>query len=262
MLVLLSPAKSLDMQALPSDPPVSQARALPASARLIEVLRTQSTAQLRALMALSDALARLNHERYAAWRMQPDHGAVRVAALAFAGDVYEGLRAQDWDATLWARAQVHLRLLSGLYGVLRPQDALQAYRLEMGTPLAVDASRDLYAFWRPTIGALLQEDLVQAGGPLVNLASQEYFKAVDVAALATPVIAPRFLDARGDGPYRIVSFYAKRARGSMADWILRQAPRQAQDLQDFAVAGYRYDAALSQPQAPCFVRRLAADTSA
>ncbi len=259
MLVLLSPAKSLAMQARTDDPPATEARALAASARLIEVLRTLSAAQLAERMTLSAALATLNQERYAAWRLVPDEGAVRVAALAFAGDVYEGLRAQDWDAALWARAQTHLRLLSGLYGVLRPQDAVQAYRLEMGTRLSVAGARDLYAFWRDTISTLLHDDLALSGGPLVNLASQEYFKAVDVAALAVPVIAPRFLDARGEGPYRIVSFYAKRARGRMADWILRQAPRQGEDLYDFAVDGYRYDTSLSRPQSPCFVRRLAAD---
>ncbi len=257
MLILLSPAKSLQMQALPSDPPLTQARSLAASERLIEELRRLTPAALASLMSLSDKLAALNVARYAQWTPTPAAGACRVAALAFAGDVYTGLQAAHWDAALWAQAQQRLRILSGLYGLLRPQDAVQAYRLEMGTTLAVAACADLYAYWRQDIRQLLQADLAAAGGgPLVNLASQEYFRAVDVAVLDVPVLAPRFLDARADGPYRIVSFYAKKARGLMADWILRQQPQRDEDLQAFAVEGYRYLASLSTAGQPTFVRRL------
>lgn len=240
MLLLLSPAKTLDYDSPLTTRRFSQPDYLPQSQQLIERLRHFSPAALAELMSLSDKLAQLNVGRYADWHtpFTPDNA--RPAVLAFMGDVYEGLQARQFDDADLDYAQQHLRILSGLYGLLRPLDLIQPYRLEMGTRLDSAAGRDLYAFWGQQLAQALDQ-LAQAAaqGPIINLASDEYFKAVPVAALRTPVIQPVFQD-RKNGVYKIISFHAKRARGMMARFAIRHRLQHAEALQGFDEAGYRF----------------------
>src|SRR5665647_2851788 len=216
MLFLLSPAKSLDYDTPAGDVPHSQPLFVPQSAELIDLLKLQSPQQIATLMNLSDALAGLNVARYAAWSPQFTAKNAKQAVLAFNGDVYEGLDAKSLQPEALAWTQDHLCILSGLYGVLRPLDYMQPYRLEMGTALANPQGNNLYKFWGAQISNYLNERLQRDVSPVVvNLASQEYFKAVDVKALKARVVACVFEELKGD-QYKIVSFYAKRARGLMA----------------------------------------------
>ncbi len=256
MLFLLSPAKSLDyetpLRELPHTPPLF----VPKSAELIEQLRSQSPQQIAELMSLSDALAGLNVARYQAWRRKPTAQNARQAVLAFNGDVYEGLDARTLGDEQLAWLQDHLCILSGLYGVLRPLDMMQPYRLEMGTRLANAHGKDLYAFWRADLGAYLNKRLALDALPVVvNLASQEYFKAVDVKALKARVVECVFEEYR-NGTYKIISFMAKRARGLMARYAAMQCLTEPADLQGFAAEGYAFAAGVSEPQRLVFRRRL------
>ncbi|TSE32616.1 peroxide stress protein YaaA [Tepidimonas charontis] len=239
MLFVLSPAKSLDVEspvpALPtSDPPFVEY-----AAELMAVLRTLSPQQVAALMDLSDALAALNVARYQTW--QPEHTAAnsRPAIFTFNGDVYEGLdvRSLTPDDVQWL--QTHVAILSGLYGVLRPLDRMQPYRLEMGTRLATAHGRTLYEFWGARIAQWLDERAAQDDGVVVNLASEEYFKAVDRRALRARVVQCVFEERRGAG-YKIISFAAKRARGAMTRWAAQQRVQRVEDLQGFDADGYRF----------------------
>ncbi len=241
MLFVLSPAKALDYSsplphAVDSSAPVFQDRA----ADLIAELKQLNTAQVASLMDLSDKLAQLNVDRYAAWKKKPAPDMVRPAALAFNGDVYEGLDAKTLSAKQLHWVDNHARILSGLYGVLRPLDALQPYRLEMGTKFGVGGAANLYQYWQAHIAAHLNE-VMQAGGHkvLVNLASTEYFKAVDVKQLKTPVLECRFEDYK-NGQYKVISFAAKRARGLMLRWAAEQGAAAPQDLREFALEGYAF----------------------
>jgi cytoplasmic iron level regulating protein YaaA (DUF328/UPF0246 family) len=245
MLIVLSPAKSLDYAS-----PVSLAEyTIPDfvehSAALIEVLRELSPAQIASLMKISDPLAALNHERFAAWSPQFDTGNARQALLAFNGDVYEGIDAKTLAPQAIAYLQSRLRILSGLYGLLRPLDLMQAYRLEMGTRLATARGATLYAWWGRLISERLAAELRALDAPaLVNLASEEYFKAVQPQLLGVPVITPVF-EERKNGGYKIISFYAKRARGLMARHAAERGLTDAQGLKDFDAEGYAFDAAAS-----------------
>jgi uncharacterized protein len=248
MLALLSPAKRLDYES-PVDPahaalattPVFMARA----AELIAILRTRSPHQVARLMDLSDELAALNVARYAAWRPRNTLHNSRPAALAFNGDVYEGLQAASLGADDLAWAQRHLALLSGLYGVLRPMDRLQPYRLEMGSKLANPAGPDLVRYWGDTIALELRKRLRgHAHRCVVNLASQEYFAAVDVAALGVPVVDCAFEEGQA-GRFKVVSFFAKRARGLMARWMVQQRCVVPEQLRAFSEEGYALDEAAS-----------------
>ncbi len=254
MLVLLSPAKSLDMQKQCTDPVATQPRWIPQTTALIQLLRQYSTAEIAKLMHLSDSLAALNVARYQEWLPNPAKEQVRIAALAFNGDVYAGLQAKNWQSLHWESAQKQLRILSGLYGLLRPTDAIQAYRLEISIPLNNPLGKNLYAFWQPVLNQTLAEDQQLAGGLCVNLASVEYFKAVAPALQHHQVISPQFLDEH-QGNTRMISFYAKKARGLMADWIIRQQPDSLDDLCKFSAANYRYAPELTHPNQPVFVRR-------
>ncbi len=253
MLILLSPAKSLDYSHRPTDVATTEPHFMDQAAQLIDQLRAFSLEEVARLMDLSDKLAALNVARYAAWKRHPDPADIRAAALAFNGDVYEGLNASDWDVSLWKYAQQQLRILSGLYGLLRPQDALQPYRLEMGTALPNPRGKDLYAFWQPTLKSFLPAEVEAAGGICVNLASREYSLAAEPALNALTVVSPQFLEQR-QGKAKIISFYAKKARGRMADWILRQQPKRVEDLQQFNGDGYQFSAMHSRPGQPAFVR--------
>lgn len=257
MLLLLSPAKTLDYD---SPGHVAARGAPPFTARaaeLIEVLRDYSPAQVAQLMDLSDALAALNVGRYSAWSTRHTRKNSKAAVLAFAGDVYEGLDAAHLEESDLDWAQEHLAILSGLYGLLRPLEALQPYRLEMGTRLPNAHGKDLYAFWGDTIAQELNRRLRKDPEPLiVNLASQEYFKAVALKALKVPVLECVFEEWKA-GQWKIVSFFAKRARGLMARYAIQQQATRAEQLKRFDAEGYAYAPEASQPQRWVFRRRTA-----
>lgn len=255
MLMVVSPAKTLDFERPLPLLPHTQPELLGKSSELVDILSGKSPAELSALMGISDALARLNVGRYHDWQPPFDTGNARQAVFAFMGDVYEGLSVASLDDAEIAYLQDHLRILSGLYGVLRPLDLMQAYRLEMGTRLANPAGANLYAFWGAQIAQLLARELDGMGErTLVNLASEEYFKSVRRDALPYPVITPVFRDSKDGGPFKIVSFYAKRARGLMARWAAQHGVDDPQALKDFDVDGYRFDAARSGEHEWAFCR--------
>lgn len=256
MLMVISPAKSLDFT--PADPRVPAT--IPAmgadTAELAKVARRLSRTELRRLMDISDDLARLNHERFQAFEPESEDGV--QAAMAFDGDVYAGLQARTLDKAGLNFAQKHLRILSGLYGLLRPLDVIQPYRLEMGTRLKTRRGRSLYDFWGAKISMALNEAAEGAGEPvLVNLASQEYFGAVDREALKLAVVTCHFKEIKGQEPAKIISFYAKRARGMMARYAIDRRLDRAEGLKDFAADGYAFDPAASTAEDWVFVRRLA-----
>lgn len=258
MLFLLSPAKSLDYET----PPQVDAHTLPAfipqAAELIGLLREKSPAEIASLMRLSDPLAALNVARYAAWRPEFTSDNSKQAILAFDGDVYEGLDAKSLDAAQLDWAQAHVAMLSGLYGVLRPLDRMQPYRLEMGTKLPNARGRDLYAFWGSAIAEHLNGWLADDPAPVVvNLASEEYFKAVDRRALKAPVLHCAFEEWKG-GAWKIVSFHAKRARGLMTRFAIERRCTRPTQLQAFDREGYAFDPAASDDGRYVFRRRAPA----
>ena len=240
MLFLLSPAKSLDYETPLGDIPHSQPQFKAQSQALIEVLRTQSPQQIASLMDLSDALSALNVARYAAWSRRSTLRNARPAVLAFNGDVYEGLQARTLPVADLEWAQQHMAILSGLYGVLRPLDLLQPYRLEMGTRLATPQGSNLYQFWGSSIAQHLNQRLRADTSPVVvNLASQEYFKAVDRKTLKAPVVECVFEDYKG-GAYKVISFHAKRARGLMARYAIEHRITTPEGLKHFDSEGYAH----------------------
>ena len=240
MLFLLSPAKSLDYETPLGDLPHSQPQFKAQSQALIEVLRTQSPQQIASLMDLSDALSALNGARYAAWSRRSTLRNARPAVLAFNGDVYEGLQARTLPVAALEWAQQHMAILSGLYGVLRPLDLLQPYRLEMGTRLATPQGSNLYQFWGSSIAQHLNQRLRADTSPVVvNLASQEYFKAVDRKTLKAPVVECVFEDYKG-GAYKVISFHAKRARGLMARYAIEHRITTPEGLKHFDSEGYAH----------------------
>jgi cytoplasmic iron level regulating protein YaaA (DUF328/UPF0246 family) len=257
MLIVLSPAKTLDFESPIKVNKTTEPDFIPRSAELISTLRTMPPAQIGSLMSISDSLAQLNVARYASWskKFTPDNS--RPAMLAFDGDVYEGLDARSLSARQLDWAQKHLRILSGLYGLLRPLDLMQPYRLEMGTRLATKRGKDLYAFWGDQITEALNESLTAAKAQaLVNLASEEYFKSVKPAKLDRPVITPVFEEWKGGG-YKIVSFFAKRARGLMARYAIEHKLSKPEQLKDFDSEGYAFDAKASNEARWIFRRRTA-----
>ena len=257
MLFLLSPAKSLDYDTPLTGQPHTAPLFVKESKALIDVLRTQSPQQIAALMDLSDKLSALNVARYQAWSSRASVKNARQAALAFDGDVYGGLDARSLGADDLAWAQDHVCILSGLYGVLRPLDLMQPYRLEMGTQLPNPAGRDLYAFWGSRIAEYLNTRLRQDASPvLVNLASQEYFKAVDRKALKAQVVECVFQEYKG-GQYKVISFFAKRARGLMARYATQQRLTHVDQLQAFDSEGYAFAPQASTPQQLVFRRTSA-----
>jgi cytoplasmic iron level regulating protein YaaA (DUF328/UPF0246 family) len=254
MLFLLSPAKALDYETELSNQAHTPPLFVKQSKALIDVLRAQSPQQLAALMDLSDKLASLNVARYQAWSSRATVKNARQAALAFDGDVYGGLAARSLPPADLAWAQDHVCILSGLYGVLRPLDLMQPYRLEMGTRLATDKGRDLYDFWGTQIADYLNTRLRADASPVVvNLASQEYFKAVDLRALKARVVECVFQEHK-NGQYKVISFMAKRARGLMARFAVQQRVVQPDQLRAFRSEGYAFDAAASTPERMVFRR--------
>jgi uncharacterized protein len=252
LLIVLSPAKRLDFTEADPALPASERRFREDTASLSRTARARTVSELRRLMGISDDLARLNRERFQAFDAESADGV--QAAFAFAGDVYEGLRARDLDGPALAFAQDHVRILSGFYGLLRPLDRIQPYRLEMGTRLKTRRGSSLYDFWGDRISKQLNADAGEHADPtLVNLASQEYFGAVDARALKLPVVTPHFRESK-DGESRIISFFAKKARGAMTRFAIDERIDRAADLKAFDRDGYRFDKAVSTDTDWIFIR--------
>ena len=257
MLFLLSPAKALDYNTpVPPDVPHTQPQFVKQSSALIEVLRQKSPQQIAELMHLSDPLASLNVARYEAWRPRFTARNSKQAVLAFNGDVYGGLQAASLKPAELGWLQDHVGILSGLYGVLRPLDRMQPYRLEMGTRLQTAQGANLYQFWGPQIAQYLNQRLAADQTPVVvNLASQEYFKAVDRQALKARVIDCVFEDYK-NGQYKVIGFLAKRARGLMARYAAQHRIATPRKLENFDLEHYAFAPAESQPDRLVFRRKL------
>lgn len=252
MLIVLSPAKRLDLTEADGAIPGSDRRFVEDTASLSKTAKRQTKADLRRLMGISDDLATLNAARFKAFDPESTEGV--QAAFAFAGDVYEGLKARELDADALAFAQNHLRILSGFYGLLRPLDRIQPYRLEMGTRLKTRRGASLYDFWGDRISKQLNEDAEGQSDPtLVNLASQEYFGAVDAKALKLPTVTCHFKEEKGN-TLRVLGFFAKKARGRMARFAIDNRIDRAEDLKGFDLDGYRFRSDLSTPADWVFAR--------
>jgi hypothetical protein len=257
MLILISPAKTLDFEAPAKTRTATQPVFLEDAKQLIEELQQLPPDGVSKLMSISSKLGDLNHERFMNWRLPFTKDNAKQSVLAFKGDVYTGLDAEGFSARNFCYAQKHLRILSGLYGVLRPLDLIQPYRLEMGAKFANRRGKDLYQFWDDSITVELNKALnTLKTDAVVNLASNEYFRAVHRKELQADVISPAFKDLN-NGKYKILSFYAKKARGQMAGWIIQNGINDAEQLRKFRVAGYRYSADLSTPYEPAFIRDAA-----
>ncbi|MEM7212240.1 MAG: peroxide stress protein YaaA [Pseudomonadota bacterium] len=253
MLTVISPAKRLDLT--PVDMSLATEPAFQKDAfTLAKAARRLTQAELRKLMGISEPLAKLNQQRFKAFAEVPSEDVVKPAALAFDGDTYQGLEARTLDEGDMAYAQRRLRILSGLYGVLRPLDRIQPYRLEMGSRLATRGAKTLYDYWRGKIAAALNADAEAEGtGLLLNCASQEYFGSVDLDALKLDVIEPVFLE-RKDGTEKMVSFFAKKARGAMARFAIETQAETVDDLKAFSTGGYEYQVDASEAHRLVFVR--------
>ena len=252
MLVVVSPAKSLDMD------PVSVTPTAPAfqddAVRLSKTARNLTLSQLKGLMDISDDLARLNRDRFRDFAADPAPEAIKPAALAFNGDTYQGLEAKTLSDDDMAWAQDHLRILSGLYGLLRPLDAIQPYRLEMGSRLKTRRGASLYDYWGDTIAKALNAQAAEVQtDTLINCASQEYFGAADRKSLKLRVVTPVFMELKDDRP-RIVSFFAKRARGAMARYVIENRLTVPDDIKGFSSGGYVFDPDLSEGDKWVFLR--------
>ena len=258
MLFLLSPAKALDYDTPPHIATHTKPLFTHQSAHLIDLLKTKTPQQISTLMKLSDALSGLNVARYQAWSPQFTVKNSKQAVLAFNGDVYEGLAAKSLSEAQLDWAQDHVCILSGLYGVLRPLDLMQPYRLEMGTALANGHGKNLYQFWGSQIASHLNERAAADTSPvIINLASEEYFKAVDRKALKARVVSCVFEEFKG-GKYKIISFHAKRARGLMVRYAIEKKLVTVKKLEGFDAEGYRFEPAASEPDRLVFRRKQGA----
>jgi cytoplasmic iron level regulating protein YaaA (DUF328/UPF0246 family) len=254
MLTVISPAKTLDYDTPPTTSKATQPEFLDRAATLVEDARGLDPAAIRSLMGVSENIANLNHQRFMGWHLPFDKSNAKQAVLAFKGDVYTGLDAETLSAKQLTFAQKHLRILSGLYGVLRPLDLMQPYRLEMGLKFRNSGGRNLYEFWGESLTASINGQLKKTGTPiLLNLASNEYFKAVKPGALDAEVITPVFKDLK-NGKYRVISFFAKKARGQMARYIIEKEINDVAALKRYRVGGYRYNAAESSARELVFTR--------
>ena len=254
MLIVVSPAKTLDYETPLPISKTSQPVFMKRSAELVDMLRDYTPMKLGKLMSISDKLAELNVNRYEAWEPKATKKNARQALFAFKGDVYQGIDAYKLKEADILFAQEHLRMLSGLYGILRPLDLMQPYRLEMGTRLDGDHGNNLYDFWGPEITKALNKQLKKIGSDvLLNLASNEYYKSVIPSSLKARVISPVFKDMK-NGKYKLISFFAKKARGTMSGWIVRKKVTDPRKLVKFAEDGYRYSAEESTEDKPVFLR--------
>lgn len=257
MLLVVSPAKSLDFEMPAKTQKFTTPSFLDDSKKLVKDLRKLSPDDISELMSVSSKLGELNHERFANWHTPFTPENAKQALFAFKGDVYLGLDANRFSAADITFAQKHLRILSGLYGVLRPLDLMQPYRLEMGRKFASGKANSLYEFWGERLTQFLNDELAQHKGKsrvLVNLASNEYFNSIKPKALDASIITPVFKDFSG-GKYKIVSFYAKKARGEMAAYIIQNRLKDPEALLNFDVNGYAFSAADSTPDSPVFLRK-------
>ena len=254
MLIVISPSKTLDFEKPITNHSFTQPEFVKEASVLIKPLRKLSVDQLIKLMEISPKLARLNQERFYLWRPEFSPETSREALFAFRGDVYTGLDADTLIDTNIDAAQKQLRILSGLYGVLRPLDLMRPYRLEMGIALGVGKNRNLYEFWQKKITSKIREDLDKSGSNLlINLASVEYFKAIDQKKLKAEIVTPEFREAK-EGTYKMVSFFAKKARGMMTRFILQNGISSEEQLQAFGSDGYCFNSRLSQMGRPVFTR--------
>lgn len=259
MLIVVAPAKALDFESPLPTRKFSEPEMLDRSRELVSVMRRKSPDELSAMMGISPTLGELNFERFQDWSPPFTTNNARPAMLAFNGDTYLGLDARStFDERDYTHAQKVLRILSGLHGVLRPLDLIQPYRLEMGSRVRTDRGTSLYEFWGGDVTDRLNADLAGSPGSpvLVNLASHEYFSVVQPDRIEGRVVSPRFEDARGDGEHKVVGFFAKRARGAMAGWIVRERIRGARALTEFEGLGYRYVPEVSSADEPVFRRRI------
>ncbi len=256
MIIVLSPAKTLDYETPMNGIDYTVANHLSKSAELIRTLKSYETEDISKLMGLSSNLAFLNFERYQSWKKPTKPSAdARQAVFAFQGDVYQGLEAATMKKGDLKFAQKHLRILSGLYGVLKPLDLMAPYRLEMGTKLATKKHDDLYGFWKDTLTADINAQLAeQKDSTLINLASNEYFNALNKKDIAGDIVSPVFKDYK-NGDYKIISFFAKKARGMMARYIIDNKVTNPDGLATFNYGGYKFNAKLSQDNAPTFTRK-------
>jgi cytoplasmic iron level regulating protein YaaA (DUF328/UPF0246 family) len=254
MLTVISPAKTLDFATPPGTREATQPQFLTRAAALVDDARALDPEAIRALMGVSAGIAELNHRRFMNWAVPFTPDNARQSLLAFKGDVYIGLDAPSLSAAQLDFAQQHLRILSGLYGLLRPLDLMQPYRLEMGLAFTNRGGKNLYEFWGESITKALNAQLHKCGAPvLVNLASQEYFRAVQAKALDAEVITPVFKERKGD-QYKVISFFAKRARGKMARFILEHELTEPEGMKKFKADGYRYNKAQSSAREWVFTR--------
>ena len=254
MLTVISPAKTLDFDTPPSTRKTSQPQFLERSAQLVTEARELGPEGIRELMGVSENIAQLNHRRFMNWGTPFTLDNAKQSVLAFKGDVYTGLEADTLSYAQLNFAQKHLRILSGLYGLLRPLDLMQAYRLEMGLKFENSGGRNLYEFWGDSITTALNSQLSKSGSrELVNLASNEYFKSLHRGDLAADIVTPVFKDLK-NGKYKIISFYAKKARGQMARFIIENELNTSQGLKKFRTDGYRYNKAESSARELVFTR--------
>ncbi len=253
MITVISPAKTLDFESQPITNCHTQPKFLAQSQALIDELRELSAPGIATLMKLSDKLAGLNMARFQTWTTPFSLDNSKQAVLAFKGDVYTGLDADTMDDEGLAFAQQHLRILSGLYGVLKPLDLIQPYRLEMGTQFANAKGKNLYQFWGGQLREEIETEASQSNAVLVNLASNEYFKALEAKKLSTRIITPAFKDMK-NGQYKIISFYAKKARGLMSRYIIDHRINEPEQLKKFDSDGYRFSAGMSDGDDWVFIR--------
>ena len=259
MLIVVSPAKTLDYESRIKTRKSTQPQFVEEAGILVEKLKSLNPGQLSRLMHMSDALGKTNYERYQQW--QPSFGPKnsRQAIFAFKGDVYLGLEAEQLSATDLDFAQDHLRILSGLYGVLRPLDLMRPYRLEMGTAMKIGRKKSLYEYWGSRLTESINDDLRALAAKkeekvLINLASHEYFNSLQARDIDANVISPVFKDW-ASGKYRVLSFFAKKARGQMAAWIIKNRVKDPDKLQEFDIEGYKYSAEESSTEKPTFLRK-------
>ena len=254
MLIIISPAKTLDYKTEPTTQEYTIPEFLDESEKLVSKLQKLSAKKLSKLINISADLGNLNYERYQTWHLPFTPKNSKQAVLAFNGDVYTGLDAPTLSEKKLKLAQEKLRILSGLYGILKPLDLMQPYRLEMGTKFGVGRAKDLYSFWGNKITKNIQEAINESGSKiLVNLASNEYYKSIDAKKLDVEIVTPVFKDKK-NGEYKMISFFAKKARGLMTRFILEHNIEHASDLQAFDAEGYVFNPRLSKPGKPVFTR--------
>ena len=253
LTMIISPAKKLDYEIIDQKLSSSEPMLLNHSASLIGYLRKLSPQGVSSLMGLSDKLGALNYERFQEWKTPFTISNSKHAVMAFKGDVYQGLDATSLSEDDLSWAQENLRILSGLYGILKPLDLMQAYRLEMGTKLKTERGKNLYEFWGSAITDELNKNFPSANGTLLNLASNEYFKSIDQSKINARIITPAFMDLKND-KYKIISFFAKKARGLMTRFVVKNRITNADQIKEFSEAGYKFNEAMSAENKPVFCR--------